>query len=116
MFWRCCQSDANSSPVGAGRLKSLMSGGKALPFVQCGRAGGLVCLAVDQVALGLKVVRVPSVNGGEFLQRLHLAEAQHCSLSSSNGKMAVLGPVVERSTNVAAVFNAEFAHRSGLGR
>ena len=45
----------------------LTSGGEILPFGQRGRAEGLVGLAVDEVALGLKVVGDRGVDRGEFL-------------------------------------------------
>ena len=45
----------------------LTSGGEILPFGQRDRAEGLVGLAVDEVALGLKVVGDRGVDRGEFL-------------------------------------------------
>ena len=45
----------------------LASGSKALPLSEGGRAQGLVGLAVDEVALGLKVVGDRGVDRGEFL-------------------------------------------------
>ena len=62
-----CQSDANSSPPDAALQRRLASGGKALPLGQRGRAEGLVGLAVDEVALGLKMVGDRGVDRSKLL-------------------------------------------------
>ena len=38
------------------------------------------------------------MHGGEFLQTSHLPEAQHSSLSSSEGQMRILSSVVQPAT------------------
>jgi hypothetical protein len=51
------------------------------------------------------------MDGSEFLERLHLPEAEHGPLSSSERQMAVLGPIVHPAAHLTAVDIAEFAHR-----
>ena len=50
------------------------------------------------------------MDGGELLQRLHLSEPQHRSLSSSEGQMAVLRPVVGPAADLLFGGVAEFGH------
>jgi len=51
-----CQSDANPSLIGVLIPNPSASGGERLPLRQRGGVEGLVGLAVNEVALGLKVV------------------------------------------------------------
>ena len=92
----------------------LLSGHKQLPPGQGGRAAELVSLAVDDVAFRVEVIVHASVHRGEFLQRLHLSEPQHCTLSSSEREVAVFDPVVLPAADLAAITVAEFAHRGGV--
>lgn len=57
---RWCQSDANSSPLGAIRPGRHISGHEVLPLAQGSGATRLVNLTVDEVAFGIKVI----VQGG----------------------------------------------------
>ena len=56
-----------------------------------------------------------SVDRGELLQRLHLSEPQHRSLSSSKWKVAVLGSIVLPPSTLLAVEIALLAHRRRIG-
>jgi hypothetical protein len=54
------------------------------------------------------------VDRGEFLQGFHLPEPQHGSLSSSEGEMAVLNPVVGPSADRLFVTVTKHVHRSAI--
>lgn len=51
------------------------SGHEVLPLSQCGRAAGLVCLAIDEVALQVEVVVDVGMDRGELLKRFHLPKS-----------------------------------------
>ena len=55
-----------------------------MPLGQGSRAAKLAGLTIHEMAFLIEVVVDRAVNGGELLQRLHLPEALHCSLSSAN--------------------------------
>jgi hypothetical protein len=52
------------------------------------------------VALLIEVVVDLRMNGGEFLQGLHSPEAVHRPLSSSEGQVTVLHPVIGPSADL----------------
>ena len=51
----------------------------------------------------------------KLLQRLHSPETQHCSLSSSEWKVAVFRPVVLPPAHFPAIEIAQFAHCRWVG-
>jgi hypothetical protein len=57
--------------------------GERLPFDQCGQAAFPVSLSIDEMAFLAEMVVERSMDGGEFLQGLHLPEPQHRPFSSS---------------------------------
>jgi len=90
-------------------------GHERLPLDQGSRAAELVCLTVDEVALGVEVIKQRSVNRDEFLQRLHSPETQRRPLSSTKWQMRIFSPVVEMSTDLPTMLIAQLAHGSGIG-
>ena len=54
------------------------------------------------------------VGRNEFLEVRHSPEPRHRSLSSSEGQVAVLGPVVEMATDVLAVFVSDLFHGGAI--
>src|ERR1022692_3105286 len=82
VLWRCCQSNRNSSPIGARRAKGPTSGRNILPLGQSGRASDFVSLTIDEVTLLVKMVVKTGMYRDELLQRFHPSKPQHCPLSS----------------------------------
>ena len=67
------------------------------------------------MALLVKVVVDLGVNRAEFLQGLHAAKPLHSPLSSSKWLMRILRPIVEPSTNLLSIADADLFHCRGIG-
>ena len=91
------------------------SGHEAAPLGQGSRAEQLLGRSIDEVAIGIEVVLDVGVDGGELRQRLHSAKSEHRPISSSEGEMAVLGPVVRMPTDLLLLSIANIVHRSTVG-
>ncbi len=59
--------------------------------------------SIDEVAFGIEMIVDVGVDGSELLQRLHSSKSEHRSFSSSEGEVAVFGPVVGVPTNLMLV-------------
>ena len=110
----CCQSNANSSSLAAGRA------GGAEPIRRVfytSKAAALWALYVsaDEVSILIEVVVEGGVDGAELLQRLHLPVPQHCPFSSSEGQVGVLDPVAGPSSNLLPFSIAEVLHSGFVG-
>ena len=89
----CCQTNQESLRFGP---RCQFSGRtKPAPLSQGGVASGLEYFAGGEVALLVEVVVDGAVYRDEFLQTSHLPEAKHGPFPSSEGEVAVLGPVIE---------------------
>ncbi len=87
IFQRCCQSNANLSPVDAFGAGACRLSGKCLPLGKGSRSPGFEVVSADEVAVLVEVVVEGGVDGAELLQGLHLAEAEHGAFSPSERQM-----------------------------
>ena len=55
------------------------------------------------------------MDGGEFLKRLHVAETCHCSFSSPERLVGILGSIVEPATALLIGSIADYLHRRSVG-
>ena len=86
------QTNANSSLLPADEP---LSGSQKLPsFLKRGVSFGFEYRAAAEVAIKIEMAIERSVCRGEFLKGRHPSESRHCSLSSPERQMAVLGPIV----------------------
>ena len=67
------------------------------------------------MAVEIEVIVQRGVDRGELLKVAHPSEPAHRALSSSEGKMAVFGPVVEVTTDLLAVDIPDGFHRCAIG-
>ncbi len=90
---RWCQTNQNSPRFARRRQNS----GRAEPaqLSKGGVAAGLENLAGGEVAFLVEVVMNRALYRCEFLQTSHLPKAKHRPFASSEGQVAVLGPVIE---------------------
>ena len=72
-------------------------------------------LPIGEVTFPIEVVVKRGVDGRELLERLHLPEPEHGPLSSSEGEVAVLDPVVGPATNLLFVLTAKIGHGGPIG-
>ena len=63
----------------------------------------------------VEVVVDVGMDRGELLQCLHLPEAEHRPLSSSERQVAVLDPIVGPAADLLLVGIAELIHRGAVG-
>ena len=108
--WRCCQSNRYKSLFAAG-WPSLDLRRDMLPLDHGSRPSDLVVVAADKVTFLVEVIVEGGMDGAKLLQRLHLSEPEHGSLSPSERLVRVLGQVVRIAADLLAVSDAEFLHR-----
>ena len=87
-----------------------MSSQKLAPFGDRGLFHRFECGAVADVAVWIEVIVERCVGRGEFLSVRHSPEPRHCPLSSSEVQVAVLGSVVEVTSDLLAVFISDLFH------
>ncbi|MDB5439627.1 MAG: Subtilase family protein [Caulobacteraceae bacterium] len=104
--------------VSAGRDEGrggLASAHDLTPLSQGGRASFFVQVSADEVALLIEVVADSAVDGGEFLERLHPPKPLHGPLSSSEGLVGILSPVVDPAADLLTIDIADLIHRRAIG-
>jgi len=72
-------------------------------------------LTIDEVAFRIEMVVHAGVDGGEFLQRLHLSKSQHRPPSSPEWPVAVFHPVVQPPAHFATIWSTQFPHGRRIG-
>jgi hypothetical protein len=77
------------------------------PRGQSGRGSQLVFLTTVAIAFLFEVAVKVGVDADELLQRLHLSKLEHRALASSEGKVAVLDPVVSPATDLPMFWEQE---------
>ena len=63
----------------------------------------------------VEVVVDSCVDGDKFLQTSRSSEAEHCTFSSSEWQVRILGPVVESAPRFPAIRVADDLHRGDIG-
>ena len=108
---RLCQTNLNRYAKGAGLRRS---GRKLTPFGQGGGAVLLECVAAVEVTVLIEMNLDRGVDGGKFLEGLHVPELCHRPLPSSERLMCVLRPIVEPTAALLRRCIIDHIHRSAV--
>lgn len=110
---RCCQKNANPSQFSG--FSKLLDRAEPTPLHESGSPVGFDIVSAAKTARRVEVGVNAGMDGDEFLQRAHPAEAEHRPFAPSKWQMGIFSPIVLAMSDILFVSVSHFFHGGAAG-